>query len=363
MQSSFNFSTELDLNNLSENTFRYLVIPDLHLRAKQQSNRKGILAKYNGFLEDIISLITTTRAIHGVILLGDIWDRGVTGKFSDLITPIANFQKISDLVNGNLYTLFGNHEDTYATDNPFYSFVQMPPELEHILRSKKEAPPFVAPIIKAPMQLTHSSGTIWFNHFQKKDKRYKVSDNLHPMTNIGLYHDDIITTESKAKLYHHRAGQGIDLTSDIFENIDWAICGHNHQPLEEIKIGNTLSTLVTTPGTPVQNRIDEMHTEVKIPIIEFHQEKVVNRFLTYNMGNIEETIIENKLNDKKKVMRKALKSYKLTLKKTSLADCLLKAEVREIAQIIETPGRVFYSEELFQELTNNQLKEKDKEEI
>ena len=349
-----NYSTELDIENLEQNVFRYLVIPDLHLRSKQQGNRKNLLHKYNGFLEDIITLITTSKAIHGVILLGDIWDRGVEGKFSDLIKPIALFQQISNLTNGNLYTMFGNHEDTYAKDNPFYSFVQLPPELEHHLRIKKEAPMFVLPVIKAPMQLTHGSGTIWFNHFDKVEKRYKVDTNLHPVTNIGLYHDDLITTESKAKLYHHRVGHGIDINSDIFENIDWAICGHNHQPIEEIKLNNRIGTLVTTPGTPIQNRIDEVHTTVKIPIIEFHESKVLNKHLTYSLGNIQETIVEDKLKEKKKVMRKALKSYKLTLKKTSLEDCLLKVETREIAQIIQTPERVFYSEELFQELTNVQ---------
>lgn len=349
------FQRSMELKNVEDSDeipFRYLVITDLHLRVKEQSNRKNILEKYNTLLSDIHTLITTTGLFNGVILLGDVWDRGVTGKFTDIISQVELLKEISESVNGNLYTMFGNHEEQYCKDNPFYSFTELPPELLSKLKSKKEIPPFIAPIMIAPMQLTHKSGTIWFNHFDRHNKNYKVVDADPLKVNIGLYHDDIVTTETKAKLYHHKIGEGIDANSDIFDNIDWAICGHNHQPQSEVILGNKIGTLITIPGTPVQNRVDEVHTEVRLPVIEFYEDRVDNKFIVYNMGDITETIIQNPLNEKKKIMRKALKSYKLILKKSTIEECLQKAQHRRVAEIIMSPERVYQSDNLYREMLN-----------
>lgn len=347
----FNYSREMDLTEETPGLeFRYLVITDLHLRVKEQGNRKNILEKYNQFLEDILELIKTTRSIHGVILLGDLWERGVSGKFTDIINPIATLKQISNELNGHLYTLFGNHEEKYCVDNPFYSFVLLPNELLHKLKSKKEVPPFVFPLITAPMELNHTAGKIWFNHFDRKDKNYKVTGVDNGKYNIGLYHDDIVTTETKAKLYHHRVGEGISANSDIFENIDWAICGHNHQPQNEMIVGNDSETLVTIPGTPIQNRVDEVHQFVRLPIIEFYDNRVENKYLTYAMGNILDTVIKDEVKEKKKVMKKALRNYKLALKKSTIEDCLRNAQNREVAEIIIKPERVYQSDTLYREL-------------
>lgn len=276
----------------------WLVSPDWHLLNADPNNRTHLRDKGLQLLDELLYISKQNR-FTGHIQLGDFADRGFNTDLS-YITKVLNVAKeYHDYFGDNNIMMFGNHELTYYKDNIYYAITDIQSDVIKQQIKNLNIPKNVYSFFKAPSMLDYDALKIYLFHYDKYNKNYKVLQN-HPQC-VCLYHDDLITFESQQELYHHRLGNGINVTNtDIFNNVDWAICGHIHTPLETFQLNNLRKTMMDVPGSCMQRTIAERHSQVKLPVIGIDQKGFHIEYITFKIGEIEETEIKEIIVEQKK---------------------------------------------------------------
>ena len=290
------------------------VITDIHILPTEPVNRNGKMIERGLQILDEISALIETNRCTGVIFTGDITDRGFNkGELNYETKIISRIARISRAVKGNCFSVLGNHEVTYAKNNLFYTFSSIDSDIIRQEIAGKTVPELIHPFIRTPNCLNFGDLKIHLLHYQKNAKKYKVMTQTTPI-NIAIYHDDLITFESKEELYHHKIGMGINiLDTDIFENVDWAILGHIHTPLNTFELDNLRHTVVDNPGSMLSRTITEKHTEVKIPFICINSEGLSREYVRFSIGEYDETVNKKRVKKEKqqREMAKIMKKEKL----------------------------------------------------
>ncbi len=150
--------------------------------------------------------------------------------------------------------------------------------------STREKLDYTIPIFQSPSNLDFGHTKIFLQHYDP-EKRYKIPPQS--ANTICLFHDDLVSFESKQELYHHRLGHGINITNtDIFENVDLAILAHIHTPIQDMEITSNITdktTTLVTPGSLVNRTTAEIHTKVDLPIIDITNIGYTRSHYTYNL--------------------------------------------------------------------------------
>lgn len=295
------------------------VIPDMHILASEPANRNGVMIDRGlQIFDELIKLVEVNRCTS-VIFTGDITDRGFNkGELTYESQIQARIAKMSDTVNGNCFSVLGNHECTYAKNNLFYTIASIDSNIIKEQLHNKPVPKLVYPYIRTPNCLDFGDLKIHLLHFNKS-KKYKITTDNTPI-NIGIYHDDLISFESKMELYHHKLGNGIDvLNTDIFENVNWAILGHIHKPLNTFKLDNLRGTVIDNPGSMISRSIDEKHEVVNLPFICVNSEGLHRRYVEFRIGDYEETI-NHEVVHREKQQREMVKLLKKEKENTNWLD-------------------------------------------
>lgn len=273
--------------------FKIPVYTDTHWVLKEPSNRTRYLTKqisvlYN--LDDFATANDMKLQIHA----GDAWDRG------DPVMNTLYYNHLSNAIHNTFatrltYIVRGNHEESYSKNNLFYAHTEIVSSaLKEKLKQKDMILPNT-PYFRATDKISlniNNTGKILdihFMHFNKEQKYY-----IPPNENftVAVFHEDLLTLESKSKIYHHTKGMGIDLeTTNIADNVDVIICGHIHTPMEPFRLNNARRTLVIVPGSLCQRTRAETHDHVNIPVIcGTPTGEVVIEFARFNLGLIVETM-------------------------------------------------------------------------
>lgn len=255
-----------------EGVVRVAFIPDTHLQLRESKNRVGIVNEGINTIRRITDEVVIPNNVDILIHLGDLFDRSEpklpTQEWAEVM---LEFNRLKNSLNGNLFITLGNHEYTYSRHNPTFMITNIVEESIKEMYMRKDTPQKVDNIFIAPAFLDIGNTRIQFNHFQKENKKYRVP-KVKGKSVIVTMHDDIVSYESKDKLYHHNIGKGIDPEfTDIFDNVDLAICGHIHTPLTNFRVDNDKKTLVITPGSMVNRTTAETHEYVNIPIIDIKE--------------------------------------------------------------------------------------------
>lgn len=326
------------------------VITDIHILAKEPNNRNGVmLERAIQVLDELAEMIEANKCT-AVIFTGDIADRGFNkAELNYESTIISKLARISELVNGNCYSVLGNHEVTYSKNNLFYAMASIDSEIIESQLIGKEIPKCIYPYIHTPNCLDFGDLKIHLLHFNSSVKNYKVltSDTKY---NIAIYHDDLITFESMQELYHHKLGKGISVTStDIFENVDWAIMGHIHTPLTTFRLNNLRETVIDTPGSMLSRTIAEKHEVVKLPFICISEDGFDRQYVTFNIGSYEESVNNKivKVEQQKREMAKILKNSTTTVTWTGYDDfiaSLTSSDIKNYIVLSENPLKLKSSE-------------------
>lgn len=289
---------------------RILIIPDTHFVMNNPSNRVDLIGEGLDILEWVAQTIKE-KEITRVIFLGDIFDRGydkIDHKiFSDFY---MRFKKISEMVNGKVDMVIGNHELTFSKGNPIYHWT-FPYKRAWEIISKYEKFPMKEPLLVAPDSLEYSNVYIEFNHFDpnRNYNRYHGYKTL-----IGLYHDSL-SGLSNENFYGSRDPVNI---GELMINNSLIIAGHIHIP-QEIKIyNNNLNTKVLVPGAMVSRTTAEVHDHVNVPIITIYNEKIDGEYylldyVNYNLPEFTDTFNKD-IVDKNKTKYEIQKSIKRTRK-------------------------------------------------
>ena len=297
----------------------WLVISDLHILPKEPKNRKNLIPNIITLLNELIE-IGVKNKIDGILFLGDIFDRSFSSVSTNYLSEIIDiFKRMSEKFD--LFAVFGNHELTYYKDNPYYMITDIKSETVLKQLKDKEIPKPIASYIKVIDNIDYGSVIINFIHFNKENKLYKT-DVPDGKINICLYHDALVNFESEQKLYHHSIGYGINvLKTDIFENVDWAICGDTHTPLNTITLNNPRNTTFDVPGVMTIRTTADTHTKVKCPVISLGNKGLLKQYITLNIGDYESTtdIEKVEIEKEKRELNKVLKKSREDIDKSLIS--------------------------------------------
>ncbi len=286
---------------------KIMVIPDFHLVVRNPDNRFNYIEESLSYLDKIIQLIQDQK-ITTLIFLGDIFDRGFRVVKMDYLNKLeTKFKSIETLCK--IYTLVGNHEITYARDNPFYRMVELTGEAKS-LTATIQKPDEILNIIQAVDYVDFDNTVRFvFNHFSKYPTKSKFIDENK--INIGLFHHDLVSFESKMELYHHKIGEGINLmNTDILEGYKCIINGHIHTPINDMCIKDV--DFINT-GSIMRRTSKEIHDFVELPIISITEEECIIDKTTFELIPMEESFIMDIVDEEResRTLKKTLKSYSL----------------------------------------------------
>lgn len=324
------------------NKMRIVFITDTHVLFKNPDNRTDLVKESMEifyWLDSKYEELKYDAIFHG----GDLMDRGYKQvKQEDLLSFLTILKRLKDKTDGEMYINIGNHELNFPKDNLFFSIVDVisNPLKERLFTNFNNAKEILEPIFKAPTSLEVGNVVFKFLGFDR-EKNYKISkEGVEDKFVVGLYHDDLVSFESAENLYHHKTGHGLALkNTDIMENVNIALCGHIHIPLEDMVLDNKRQTLIITPGSPISRTTSEIHSSIKIPIIDINTDTGEFNIIyeTYELPNQENSFIKEVVqeNKKKYELAKIIQNDKTIAKGKngmfeSLLDSIEDIEIRSI---------------------------------
>lgn len=103
---------------------KVILMPEPHRWYKSFENRHNYPGEINSYMLTIIEQIREYRqqgyTVH-LIVMGDMYHMGYTDSF-DLLQEQNFLKMLSDAVEGNLYSVIGNHEINFYRVNPFWIY-------------------------------------------------------------------------------------------------------------------------------------------------------------------------------------------------------------------------------------------------
>lgn len=315
------------------------VFTDLHLLFEEGKNRTQYINRSISLLCNLVEFLELNEVKY-FCLAGDLYDSGK----ETISTSLLNLYEhcFYNLINDRTgYVVEGNHEEHFRKNNLFYAMTDIQSSFLKNKKYKLDGLLPTLPYFKATDSITIGNSKVYFMHYDA-NKQYYISSK--DTFNIAIFHEDILTLESKNSLYHHKAGMGIDIeTTNIMDNVDIAICAHIHKPMQTFRMNNTRRTQVIIPGALCQRTRAEDHEIVQIPVICMDKGcNPIIEFVPFNLGAVQETI--NKEVDDKQVKQrqisKEIKQIKGSVQGVDTFEEYLKTlspEIRSIVEKAESP--------------------------
>ena len=249
---------------------KLLYITDFHKRMKDITTIKGYVQAINMVEKDIHSFVKSEGITH-VLIGGDWYDKGYGTDVASALAHTEGDRILYDLVNGNLYSVIGNHIRINMDSNPELSLIQ-----PHPVFTTRVKVPRKHQIFRTPDKLIIGSVQVSFNHhnhFAKDATAYHTVREPGITYHIGLFHDERIIPTTIL------AGAGIptivtetNKITHALEDVDLAIVGHIHKPIGEfpIQLANGKICTMIVPGSLTNTDAGDIsrHDIFKAPIIE-----------------------------------------------------------------------------------------------
>lgn len=243
--------------------------PDLHKRDVDFTSIKGYTEAVELVQRDILEYLKSVENPM-FISLGDWYDKGYrsTGK---TIADTYWDREINRVTNGNAYICLGNHFFLERDSNPEMYLIQ-----PSYLYQPKHAVPMEEPIFRTAPYIVVGKTQISFFHFNKDDKNYVRQLSPEAQYHIGIYHDDCCVPSDVRQLAGGYGTTSNVYLSNIYSNIDLAICGHIHVPVGvrvlEIESGRKVPLLIPGALSITQNKEEMKHTVVHCPVIKIQDD-------------------------------------------------------------------------------------------
>lgn len=243
---------------------KILFLSDLHKRDCDFSTIAGYTKAVDRVQHDILEFIKEHGITH-LVSTGDWYDKGF--RSINRVNNDRNLDEaLSAAVGGNFYICLGNHFFLERDNNP---------EMYLIQPSKYYTPsqPIYAtsPIIRAVPALRVGPVQISFFHYSKESKEYVQERDKDVKFHIGVYHDERVIPTYKLEGLYPVNSTPDGYLSRVYANIDLAIVGHIHTPIGAFKMnagGHQLTMVVPGSLSITSTSTKEIHTEVKLPLIE-----------------------------------------------------------------------------------------------
>lgn len=254
---------------------KILCISDLHKRYHDSESIKGQLAVQQQIQEDIIAFNIQNGITHNIIL-GDWYDRGFHG-LGPAYGAMEMDRRISASVKGNVYLCVGNHFYLERDENPEMYIIQPNP----FIKPQMPIPVPDKPIFKVVPNLRIGNVQIDFFHYNKTNKEYAATVATGVTYHIGIYHDHTVVpgwVKEQEGLVGASSTQSY--FSRIYNNIDFAVCGHIHTKIGTVTMemcdtGKKVPLLIPGAIGITQNKDQYKHASVDLPVITVNDDSTV----------------------------------------------------------------------------------------
>lgn len=240
----------------------YLLVTDLHI-ASSKANRLNYLGEILNSLSQIMQIAEKYKAqgyTVNLFLLGDIFDSSITNA-SDAMQLMEIFRFFcSDF--DKVWAVVGNHEITYAKDNPFWFMVAEvgDEELQKVKRYLQ--PRGIMSTVNIVDRVIDGEVTFYLNHYGTPPKVPDMSG-----VRIGLFHQNIGSTQI-CQMYG--VFDDVEKVSYI-QAYNYGFFGHMHLAKGKFYLNESHTCLCEWLGTIGRTKINEVSDkdlEVNIPVVK-----------------------------------------------------------------------------------------------
>lgn len=312
----------------------YLIISDLHDFYKNKAARFDYVSEIEFVKRKIESLVVSYKhqgfKVY-LMFLGDIFDRSYKN-VTEALRAQSYYTNLADQVEA-IYTVVGNHEYTYAANNPFWSLVASI-ETERVSNHANRVWDCYGfkPVFKVVDRVVDGNVEFCFNHYGA----YILPPDPSKLT-IGLFHQDVvfngILEEAKRNnrtLFEMENRElrkffpvvTLDSNMGKLSGYDYSFFGHLHLLYGDWKYTDDSTGKVTnilwylaSLGRTNHREVQDSFLERSIPAVivtNGNLERVVNNVfnLPSRQESVEEVVVEENQQKYEVVkQRKELRSY------------------------------------------------------
>lgn len=168
----------------------YLVVTDLHCDI-EKANRLNYFGEVLNAMQDIMKFASEYRERNyspKLIFLGDVFDAGMANP-SDAMQLMEVFYYFCSAFD-NVWSVVGNHEISYAKNNPFWFLVSEVSDDALFKLKRYIQPRGLNSRIDVPDKIVDGNTAIYFNHFGVEPKVPTDGE-----VKIGLFHQNVGSNE------------------------------------------------------------------------------------------------------------------------------------------------------------------------
>ena len=245
----------------------YLIVTDLHLDFSK-ANRLNYFGEILNAMQDIMNIAKKYKDQGYNVyqcLLGDVFD-GSFSNPSEAMQAIEIFRYYCNVFNST-WSVVGNHEITYAKDNPFWFLVSEITDVALLGVRRFLQPRGLQPTISVVDKFEDGEVSFYFNHFGTSAK---VPDAIG--VRIGLFHQNVGSNEI-CKMWG--TFDNVEEASYI-QGYNYCFFGHMHLAKGKYILNEAETCRGEWLGTIGRTKVDEIiddSLDVNIPAIKVEDGK------------------------------------------------------------------------------------------
>ena len=252
----------------------YLVVSDLHLSGQEKPNRLDYGRELEVVFKYLLSLFDKYEGYEiCLVFLGDIFDRSYA-KVSKACVDLSLLDLVLSKAS-KAYSLVGNHEITYYSNNPFWSLVNSL-DSDRLLSvvNRNLQPLGYQNRLHVLDSVVVGDTVLHMNHYGVADSS-PVSDKI----NIAFYHKalyspELITHAKMSDLPTNFVYGGSDSSVNVLRKYDYSFLGHLHMLYGTWSLdGRSTVYYLASLGRVSKDEVLDSFLERNIPAIIFEDNK------------------------------------------------------------------------------------------
>lgn len=258
-------------------SYRAIAAGDLHKLHKDISTIVGYADNAIYVQKQLMSTMSELGVTH-FFCLSDWYHKGYSSDVGAGLADVDLDRQMCEQLNGNVYSVIGNHMYLGLESNPEFHLIQPHP----YIKARREVPR-KEQLFKTVNSIMINGVQISFAHCKldaKSALEYKLIRNPEAKYHIALYHTHLIVPYAKLceAGYNYSASSNTNI-AEALDGVDYAIVGDVHKPLGQFKVKTkTGDCTMCVPGslTNVDSSRANRHTSVNLPLIDISEDGVVS---------------------------------------------------------------------------------------
>lgn len=256
----------------------YHIITDTHFDYTDKENRISYVNECLYVKRKIVERVNYTNSLgynSYVLFLGDIYSKG----YRSVEAALAEFDFFTylDKITKGIFTVYGNHEQSFPSGNPFYNLISNIPNDVTNLPHNRIKLLGITGLLEIRDRLVDGNVVFNFNHYGSR-----VLEPLPDKINIGLFHQNITCGPAVASAGLRGLDQyetkSIKLEEhDVLFGYDYSFMGHFHKYYGKWMIdGKRYLYYLGSLNRPNYTEVSDDYLERTIPCVYVENGELTN---------------------------------------------------------------------------------------